>query len=106
MAERFKSVSLVKMEKGRENQFSIRVHDLLIDVAMQKNSECERIGWFRSLRDNYNPKERSRTYDGEVNTPAVDKFVRTPWWSVADDGFLHDNICRILEEEELYRELL
>lgn len=106
-AEMFESVSLIRLVRKRENKFFIHVHDLVIDIANEMTSKNQKVAWFRTLLENYVPDvHKQRTSSNvEVHTSTERKASLIPWWSVADDGFLHDNLCRLLqgarEEKEL-----
>ncbi|PXF41425.1 hypothetical protein BWQ96_08860 [Gracilariopsis chorda] len=49
----------------------------------------------------------SEENDAQGNTGEIEKgYTFRPWWNVEDDGFIHDNVCRILQGAGESKELL
>lgn len=192
VAEKFCKVSLVQMTVER-NTFIVQLHDSVLSIATEMVPESERKAWFKTLRENYIPREQVCNNHQDVNMvgtctpnqgvtcasidlnmlkeegtsktkalhhkPAIMSLVKkclcldnvrvsskngtslvpvgngenysvapvpqtdhnekngtvskpslpidkVPWWNIKDDGYLHDNLCRILKEAGEFEELL
>lgn len=119
IAQKFYDVSLVQMTVERET-FYVQLHDSVLHIAMKKTSVNEKKKWFRNTVTNYRPGGgsffRFRRCIVKVKSRATnsscwyrdDKEIAgyTPWWSVEDDGFIHDNLCRMLEAAQRTEELV
>ncbi|PXF42703.1 Vegetative incompatibility protein HET-E-1 [Gracilariopsis chorda] len=96
IAELFESVSLIRMMRKKENEFSIQVHDLVLEIANEMASGSRKTEWLKTLLKNYIPKERTASTETEIEATSEGRGMFTPWWEVEDDGFIHDNVCRVL----------
>lgn len=113
-------VSLARMVvNGRK--FYLKVHDLVIDIATRSASEKGEVKtFFSTMLDNYMPKEQGASSKGELGPDIEEgtgeedvqqirscgRHLYRPWWCVADDGYIVDNLCRALQKAEEPEELV
>ncbi|PXF45025.1 Vegetative incompatibility protein HET-E-1 [Gracilariopsis chorda] len=83
VVDRFKEVSIAqKREDG--GLVYIQLHDIVLDIATRMaEGRSERHKIFRDLVYSYTPPLRWGDTSFE-------------WWETEDDGYIHDNVCRLL----------
>ncbi|PXF42698.1 Vegetative incompatibility protein HET-E-1 [Gracilariopsis chorda] len=106
IAALFERESLIKMRLMGGDEFSVQVHDLILDIAKEMASGGRMTEWFKALLKRYAPKERTRTTGSEIEASNEESVMFTPWWEVEDDGFIQDNLCRVLQEANETEELV
>ncbi|CAN8076719.1 unnamed protein product [Agarophyton chilense] len=96
VVEMMNGVSVLQVR--RESGFiSVQLHDLVLNTAVLKASEeHEAQMFFRTLIHNYIRSET--TEDGN--------WLRAAWWNTGDDGYIHNNLCRVLRNAGYVDELL
>ncbi|PXF45022.1 Vegetative incompatibility protein HET-E-1 [Gracilariopsis chorda] len=93
VVDRFKEVSIAqKREDG--GLVYIQLHDIVLDVATRMaEGRSERHKIFRDLVYSYTPRLRWGDTSFE-------------WWETEDDGYIHDNVCRLLRNAEHVGQLM
>lgn len=101
VVQEFDTVSLVQTRE--ENGFvSIQLRDLALDIAKhQASQEHETQGFFKTLVHNY-----GRILEVTATTVSESEDIPPAWWSCEDDGYLHNNLCRMLRNAGQNDELL
>eukprot|EP00178_Gracilaria_changii_P002243 TRINITY_DN13325_c0_g1_i1.p1 TRINITY_DN13325_c0_g1~~TRINITY_DN13325_c0_g1_i1.p1 ORF type:complete len:1137 (-),score=180.46 TRINITY_DN13325_c0_g1_i1:3414-6824(-) len=94
VVEAFADVSVVQMTRNA-GSVSVRLHDLILDVAVGKCvEECEAESFFQTLVRNYMPSDEMK----KMCEAASGSRLSHAWWNDEDDGYMHNNICRILRK--------
>ncbi|PXF40429.1 Vegetative incompatibility protein HET-E-1 [Gracilariopsis chorda] len=93
VVDRFKEVSIAqKREDG--GLVYIQLHDIVLDIATRMaEGRSERHKIFRDLVYSYTPRLRWGDTSFE-------------WWETEDDGYIHDNVCRLLRNAEHVGQLM
>lgn len=104
IAELFESVSLVRIIR-RGNKLTLQAHDLVLDIANEMASGNTKTEWFKTLLQSYR-KDRNDPEMDEFNAGEEERITFSSWWEAPDDGFIHDNLCRVLRGAGESRELV